>query len=664
MKYRLLLSVLLLHFASYVLADSVDRRQAEALAREFLNQKGTSGTLTAAETPLQKARAKGIKTPDYYHIFNIGDNEGFVIVSGDDRTVPVLGYSDKGSFDANQMPDNVKAWLDGYARQISSLSSGVAPVRVLPSHPTIQPLVKAEWGQKSPYNNDCPFGSVTGCVATAMGQIMCHYKWPEQTTKEIPGYTTTKNAYPMVAQPQTAFDWDNMLDKYVGGETDAQAQAVSTLMLCIGKAVEMDYDAGSSGAITNKIAPALKEYFDFSPNVREVQRSHYSIVEWDALIYNEIAAGRPVLYGGQSSGGGHQFICDGYAGDGLYHINWGWDGWLNGDYLLSVANPNGSGTGGTSGYDGYSMDQSAVIGLEPNKGQALISGEKNLTVEVLATYGDTEYTRTSKNSDFTGVSFKYQLKNRTTETFGIRYGFALFQNGSAVSGLLGNYSVSGGTIIPGAYFPLSVVKQLSLGKGLVGTYQLYPVCQIDDSGTWIPALGVKDRYLELVITDKKMTMITREPIVSLEAFGHYYTETRQIYYEVAELNVGIRNKGTEFNGKLYLLVDGHYYSGIGFQLEKGEEGFAQFHYVPQSVNEQLEVRLDDPYTGEIIYQSSAMGDANGDLIVDMKDIVCIMDYLKGNKPEGFMEVSADMNGDGIINIADIIMLINSNQKKF
>ena len=664
MKYRLLLSVFLFSFASYLWADSVDRQQAEALAREFLNQKGASGTLIAAATPMQKARAKGMKSPDYYHIFNIGDQEGFVIVSGDDRTAPVLGYSDKGRFDADQLPDNIKAWLDGYAEQISSLSSNGIPVRALPSHKKIQPLIKAEWGQNEPYNNDCPSGCVTGCVATAMGQIMYHYKWPERTTKEIPAYTTETNEYPMEAQPLTTFDWKKMQDKYSGEDTGPKVDAVSSLMLCIGKAVQMDYDASSSGAITSMIAFALKEYFDYSPNVREVQRRHYTIADWDALIYNEIAEGRPVLYGGQSSVGGHQFICDGYAGDGLYHINWGWDGWLNGDFLLSVVNPNGSGTGGTVGYDGYSMEQSAVIGLDRNKGQAPVSGEKNLTVEILTSYGGDEYTRNSRYSDFKNFGFTYSLANHTTESFDNKFAFALFQNGKMVSDFLGNTYWDNGIIVPGAYYPTSYIQGFSFGRGLVGTYQLYPICQIDNSGEWIPVWGTNERYLELVITDTKMTVITHEPKISLEAYGHYFTKDRQIWREVAELNVGIRNKGTEFNGNLYLLVNGNYCSGIGYQLEEGEESFAQFHYVPQSVNEQLEVRMDNPRTGEIIYQSSAMGDANGDLLVDMKDIVCIMDYLKGKNPAGFKEVSADMNGDGIINIADIIMLINSNQKKF
>ena len=682
MNKRFLLPLMLICLALGSWAEPVSKNQALTQASKFLSQKKSGWELTVAETPLQKARAKkGTSTPDYYHIFNIGHDEGFIIVSGDDRTVPILGYVDKGHFDADKMPDNARAWLEGYAQQISQLPANNPAVKgTLPSHNIIEPLIHSEWGQDPPYNNLCPEECVTGCVATAIAQIAYYYKWPAQTKKEIPAYFTKTNQFAVQSQPVTVFDWDDMKNEYMIYDTGAPADAVATLMSCCGKAVEMDYGPNGSSAYNDMIPIALKEYLDYSPNAREVARNRYSIVEWDALIYNELAQGRPVLYCGQASGSGHQFICDGYSGDGLYHINWGWDGWFNGDYALSVVNPNGSGIGGTSGYDGYSMDQRAIIDIEPNKGQTPISEEKNMTVEIMTYNNESEYTRTSKSSDFANVGIIYKLSNRTNETFGVVFAFALFQNGKMVKTITS--SINGGDVPPnGAYY---YGMSISFGSGMTGTYQLRPVCKINGSGTWTLPFGSDDYYLEVQITNTTMTLIPHEPIISLEGYGHYFTEARNIG-EIAELNVGIRNLGSEFYGNLYLTVDGIIFyksanpndhsldhtSGIGYELEEGGEGLAIFHYIPQKQDEELIVRLNHPTEGPIIYQAPAicesaelagvrLGDANGDEKINTQDIVEIVKHIMGLPSYEYNHIGADANGDGTINIniADIVKIVN------
>ena len=201
---RLLLIIALACTAVSIWAGQISREQAMRQAQQFLNGKGLSRSLTLAETELSKSRSRGEKTPDYYYVFNAGQNQGFIIISGDDRAVPVLGYSDQGFFDADHLPSNLTSWLEGYAEQIKYLqergvSSSSRPKFI--SRAAISPMLTSHWDQDSPYNDQCgldleTLGHIdvpTGCVATAMAQVMYYYKYPAQTTAEIPEYVVNYN---------------------------------------------------------------------------------------------------------------------------------------------------------------------------------------------------------------------------------------------------------------------------------------------------------------------------------------------------------------------------------------------------------------------------------------------------------------------------------------
>ena len=263
-----------------------------------------------------------------YYVFNAGDGEGFVVVSGDDRTPAILGYADQGAFDLSNVPENMQAWLDDYARQIDYLDAhpqmaiAKAPAS---EHAAIRPMLTSTWNQGAPYNNLCPKDgnnrSVTGCVATAMAQVLYYHRYPARTTKTIPGYTTQKKGIKVAAIGMTTIDWANMLDSYSGGETTTQEQAVARLMQLCGASVEMDYSSEASSASSWAASEALKNYFDYDRATTDLDRSNYLAAEWDELIYRELAEDRPVYYSGQSTGGGHAFVVDGYDKDGLYHVN-------------------------------------------------------------------------------------------------------------------------------------------------------------------------------------------------------------------------------------------------------------------------------------------------------------------------------------------------------
>ena len=362
-------------------ADPVTRQQALQRAQQFMPGK-TFATATVEKRPdAAAARGRDHKTTaekatEAFYVLNAQEG-GYVVVSGDDRTAPVLGYSTTGHLDMDRLPTHIQAWFDGYDEQLEWMKAHHynAPVRKTVNGTAISPLLgQTEWGQNTPYNDLCPQvgGSrcLTGCVATAMAQVMHFHQWPAQTTKTIPAYTTKTEKISVSAIPAGAISWSNMLPKYTsyGSENAAQKQAVAALMQKCGSAVEMDYGVGASGAYVSSVATALKEYFDYDASTQYIRRDDYSQARWNQRIYNELAEGRPVLYGGQSAiNGGHAFVIDGYDKDDYFHVNWGWRGEHNGFFLLSLLDPYESANPQESGFN---SSQEAIVGIRKNTGQA------------------------------------------------------------------------------------------------------------------------------------------------------------------------------------------------------------------------------------------------------------------------------------------------------
>lgn len=362
-------------------AEPITQEQAQQLAEQFLAKKGGSRRLAPVKNraKLAPAQQNATSADAPYYVFNRGESNGFIIVSGDTRAAEVLGYCDEGEFDYTNLPDNMRSWLSSYEQQIETLraTNATAPSRV-PTHPAIAELLTCTWNQGYPYNKNCPnyFGqgtSMTGCVATAMAQLMYYQrsKSTDRVLADIPAYDT-RTVHEQFGRLHVngiaegaPIDWDNMRDSYPGTESAASREAVANLMLYCGVSVEMDYTNNSSGAYSNMVADALKKYFGYGSSVQYIFQSSYSNDDWDALLYNELAEGRPFYLSGYNSEGGHAFVCDGYDGNRYYHINWGWGGNSNGYYLLTNLAPNSQGIGGTSSGDGYNDGVDAIIGIEP-----------------------------------------------------------------------------------------------------------------------------------------------------------------------------------------------------------------------------------------------------------------------------------------------------------
>lgn len=384
MKKCLLLTLSLFLLTMNVWGGKVTPQQAqhkaESLVMELLNDKTFHGRRTNM-SQIPSVTQSYVAEDEVLYLFNIGDDEGFVIVSGDDRTESILGYADEGSFNMEEAPENVKAWLKGYERQIRWIQEHGTSLRSAPRRApkaTISPLLKTLWNQDTPYNLKLSFPEyfgnqlcLTGCVATAMAQMMYYHQWPAACTA-IPDYTLTfqnGSSRSFSALPAATFNWSAMKTSYSRNETDASAEAVATLMRYCGQSVEMNYGIDGSGASTALAAEALKQYFGYDEDVRSLSRDRFDAAEWDDMMYRELQNKRPVIYSGSTSDNyGHAFILDGYK-DGKYHINWGWgDGW-NGHFLLSVADPYHEDlTDPTQGTEAYAYNQEAVIGIQKPDG--------------------------------------------------------------------------------------------------------------------------------------------------------------------------------------------------------------------------------------------------------------------------------------------------------
>lgn len=514
----------------------------------------------------RKARAKAraingvdshLKQVVDYYVFPNGADKGFTIVSGDDRMPEIVGYADSGTYDENQMTEGMAMFLDSYKAMAEAVKAGdPAALSLLNEHRAmtaspkrasakVAPLLgQIQWNQGYPYNMMCPKyngndRSVTGCVATAIAQIMAFWKYPKKLMADIPAYTTRTNEISMPGISQGAtYDWDNMLPRYVEGNyNNTQAEAVAKLMLHCGAAVEMDYGS-SSGAVVNYYH--LTKYFGYDVDlIANVFRANYSIAEWADLIDRELSAGRPILYGGFSSTSGHQFVCDGSNGSGLYHINWGWGGYQNGYFDITILNPKKGGAGSGNAPDGYNRNCDMIIGIQPDNGivdEPLVftpSLEINkYTSDKLNTYFNiTKDTRANESEAFS-LSFGDALFSTTTNPFNGKFayaisdgkgGYTLICNPRNLSNLSGEFVETNFNFAP---------------KN--GTYTIYGVYCKKGETTWHKCLytnGMKP--ITLIATTDKLTKANSLLSATITPAG------KIVGLEKATFNVEVTNNGNE-----------------------------------------------------------------------------------------------------------------------
>lgn len=459
-----MLLLLMMSLASF--AGPRSFQQAKEIALRQAAQLGIS----MDEASSAKAKSKRVKSvsgevPAYY-VFPNGEGKGFTVVSGDDRLPEVVGYSDKGTYDEENLPSNYVGFMKAYEEMVGQLDNGdsrasasIAEAKALRSsgyqQPTVAPLLGSiQWNQMTPYNNMCPKyngsdRSVTGCVATAMAQVMMYYQCPKTLQTDIPAYVSrTKHlSIPQINKGES-YDWDNMLPQYASYEplnyTDAQAAAVAKLLYHCGVACEMDYGPSSGANVTPAI---LSTYFGYDSDLmQDLNRDVFTLAEWSQIMDKELTAKRPILYSGQSSDGGHEFVCDGTDGNGLYHINWGWGGYQDGYFDVTILNPDKGGAGSGSAPDGYNQSCSMIIGIAPDNGKV---DEPLVEVAPVVMLG-------SGNST---LSFTESTRTKVTDTFRVTTN-NLLSNQSAKD--FTGYFAYGIQQADGTYKPLSKSSSISI----------------------------------------------------------------------------------------------------------------------------------------------------------------------------------------------------------
>ena len=627
-------------------AAPVSKEKAMEEASAFIAKKNPGGNHRQLRIAARAGRLTEAADAAGYYIFNVGNNGGFVIVSGDDRTAPILGYSDEGSFDVTRIPDNMKAWLQGYAEQLEALSKLTdaeaskvlrAPRRTrVNTRNSIAPLITSKWDQATPYWNKCPQFmnsedeadgydlAYTGCVATAMSQIMYFYKQPAQTLAEIPAYSFTVagdnysySTVTMDAQPVTTLDWAHMRETYTGAEDDVYTDAVSTLMLYAGCSVKMQYGRNSSGAYTDDIPKGFK-YFGYGSKI--AFRIDYTQQAWDDLVYSELAAGRPMIYNGTAgSGGGHSFICDGFEYGDYFHINWGWGGMGNGFFQLSILNPSASGIGGSSSSEGYNMKQNIIYNIIPGTATPDGSGEEGdeaepeLTVTQIS--GPSAWDRDGKSYPFkiykskivkvsfsdhsgTGKKFKEALALYVPETDT----YSILSNSESYTYMTVTTSALGQTTSFGSGINVNASNVIKFGAGLSGSYRIVPMYQVEGSSEWKPMKESDRIYLEVNMTNYGCTPIAH-PHIDLTVTNWSCTGGIEVGTKV-QVNATIKNNSEDrFFGDLYLDFGGQqldeysqYTTVIQAEVPAGQEKVVTFNVTPATAGtKKLSVMLIDSY---------------------------------------------------------------------
>ncbi|MBO4721925.1 MAG: C10 family peptidase, partial [Muribaculaceae bacterium] len=605
-KFRILLLLTILAVASVSVemrAEQVSEAQARSVAARFMRERGLGVVATTQPSKAMRRTANVPQTYAAYYVFNAEKDRGWVIVSGDDRTEQVLGYSDKGNFDPANVPENMKAWLNQYVEEIAMLDEGVITIDRSQSnvHPkggsAVSPLLTSQWDQSAPFNLRCPTYNgnycVTGCTATAMAQIMYYHKWPSSTSQAIPGYTQSDDEnYSMHGTTYSAlnsanFDWNNMKDYYSSSETsttDNSNNAVARLMRYCGQSVEMRYGVSGSNAVSS--SEVFVDYFRYSPKARKLFRVDYSYSQWENFILTELRANRPIIYGGRKHNGGHDFVCDGYDGNGYYHFNWGWRGSYDGYFLLTSLNPNGGGIGSAVGNNGYMLGNAIIIGLEPN---TVSTSERNSVARCfeLKIGDNTTYTRSNSSEPFQ-LYLNARIWNEMPVSRTYNFGWGVYKADGFTP--FKQYAFSATHSLDAHEKSESIIRTFQFGQNFAnGTYYLRPICRETGNYTWFPCHFSGLDYIKAVINGNTLTLtVVNKAINNVEettdgvsANINAYSPLKKVHRPLSVL-VKVKNNSLADNIFFYLWANNERVGANSINLSSGSSGYVSISYTPTS----------------------------------------------------------------------------------
>lgn len=544
-----LISLILLIITFSLFGKPVDENRAKMVGLNFLHYK-TNSILLKRASELQLTYVVNSKIGNssneitMFYVFNVG-SVGFVIVAGDDTVTPILGYSDQGNFVSENMPSNLKKWLENYKKEILFIiENDIKATEEINkswnldqnnnksnnstfSTNSVNPLIQTRWDQSPYYNAQCPSNSVTGCVATAMAQVMKFWNYPA-TGSGFHSYNHPQYGTLSANYGNTTYQWSSMPNSVTSSNN-----AVATLMYHCGVSVNMNYNiasAGGSTAQTLDVVNALKTYFNYSTSIQGLYRTSYTDSQWIALLKVELDAGRPIQYAGTGSGGGHSFVCDGYDVNNYFHFNWGWSGNSDAYFLLNSLNPGSIGTGGGAG--GFNSNQRAIVGIQPPS--SVVNYNIALNNNVSPSLSTISY-----GNAFTVST---NITNNGTNSFTGDYTIGIFDSNNNFINYVEtktNYSLQGGF----TYTNNLVFSNSGLFSMLPGTYKLY-VYYRATGGVW-KAVQNNGAYTNFA----QITVINPNPI-KLNSLMVATPNSNFIKGQSASVNLNIVNNGSStFTGQ-------------------------------------------------------------------------------------------------------------------
>ncbi len=538
-------------------AQSIDINTAKTIAENFYNaQKQHKNNVSLSlysinqSSKIQKSSGGTI----LYYIFNDENDGGFVLVAGDKRVEPILGYSTEGKFDTIDMPDNLRYWLKGYEEEINYAIANFEEstqeiaekwdgyIKNIPTKTrktiVVGPLVQTKWGQGSPYNNLCPYDynagqrAVTGCVATAMAQIMKYWGYPIVGNGSH-SYTHSDYGTLSANFANTNYKWSSMPNTLTNSSSSVEKEAVATLMYHCGVAVEMDYSPTESGAYTiatwlqqlmgeTDAVTALNNYFRYTAEGYE--RSDYTATSWISLLKNELNNARPILYSGSGNDGGHAFVCDGYNDNDQFHFNWGWNGQGDGYFLTNALNVGN-----------YNFNSSQdIVTLNPNG--CVLRFYNDITLSQNPIYRNTSFTVSALIANYGGASFTGTISFDIYDATGNYMGEVGNMDRNLASLTYSNTYVSS----TGVNYP-------------AGTYYITAWYKENNSSNWIQvregtAPNFYSQWLQFQIKDVSK--------VNMQLAEHIYITPTTVYLgDILTVTARITNSGDKtFNGKIGLDV--------------------------------------------------------------------------------------------------------------
>ena len=659
-------------------AGEVSVTDAQAKALRFLNQRPVT-KLSVSPQELKLVHVEpaqvGRGVADFY-VFNAEDGSAFVIVAGDDRATDVLAYGPH-ALDMQTVPCNMQWLLNQYKRQLDFLRDhpemSVTKTMERSTTVPVSPLVSCTWNQRSPFYNQCPTSGsqhcLTGCIATAMAQVMYYWKFPAEAPA-MDAYTSEVNGMSVGALPGGVFDWDNMLDAYTNSATTQQRDAVAMLMRYCGQACRMGYGTSASGAYSDDELAGMK-LFGYNAGATLLSRDDYSADEWAGMIEAQLAAGCPILYGGVDpvKGMGHGFVVDG-CGGGMYHVNWGYSGSGDGYFVLDAFS--------TMGYT-FSSEQEMLYQVYPtgylyDKYPSVMELAANVTSSSFTA----DWTDVTPSENVTGYTLYVQPYDPSAHEMLLNETFSAIdvnvdETVALASNKVGNYCDNPGWT--GSFVYLGAGGCFIVGgQKYVGSLTTPPL-NVGDDG--VITVRFRSRYSGSTSSNAIVTCNGVDQVVELSRMGEEYVIVFENVEDGETVNFGSTGRymgfylddvvvttgddrdpvelGTSNNGCLVFPdITATDYTVTGLSAGGTYRFLVVTRYADGTTkksNSQVVTLSEQP---EHTYE---LGDVNHDGSVTIKDVTDLIDYLLGAN-DNICPICSDVHvGEGVT-ISDVTALID------